>query len=409
MGVLTLEEQFWLVGNLRPWNYERGNTIIEEGEIGDQLFIIERGKCDIYKYVDDKCTKVAEMQKGDFFGELGVMWDMPRSATVVAQTSVTVLSLSRDDIFRTLTSDKIQKMRILARTQVFSSIPLFSKLETQVRVLLAGSLRVDTWQPNSVVLRENRRVCPATRRLYIIDKGRCKVSQLSQPNEQEPNAVGRKKPIQTKRSVFVAEDRTVHAGSYFGMLELLYGCPHQHTLTTITEVQTLSIGFDEFRELLNDEADELFDVMKRSVRIHLIQQVHPLLKLSTEEELVSVLDSARTKRYAHWEVIFRKGDPMDRLLMLEEGTCIEYDGDADSLREHTFDSVEVEERSRPGETFGTRCAIGKTSAVAPFTLVAISECIILHISKESLESLPRFKSLSLPQLNRLSGTSTMLI
>lgn len=394
LNVLTLEEQFWLVGKLRPWNFEAEESIFMEGEIGDQLFIIERGTCQVWKFVDGVNTRICNIQKGDFFGELAVMYDMPRSATVKAITPVTLLALSREDIFSTIPPEKIDKMKILARTQVFSSVPLLSKLDTKSKVLLAGHLKVDRWDAGSIILRENSKVHGKNRRVYIVEKGQCIVSQIEQNRSDDSWVEGDTKKIVRKRSVFMSNDKTCQPGSYFGMLEFLYGCPQLHTLTAMTEMVTLSISFEELQDLLNENGEEygmIWEAMTRAVRIHLIMQVHQLLKVSSEKELISLLESAKARRYEQWETIFRKGERLDCISMLEGGSCIEYDGPAESLIDKQFSSVECVEHSRPGETFGTRAIIGRKEATAPFTLVAISECLILHISKAQIENLPRLR------------------
>merc|ERR1719183_1515278 len=104
-------DRYWLVGKLRPWNFKEGEHIGTEGEIGDKLYIIERGMCEVL---------VAEKMRGvigreEFFGELAVMYATPRTATVRAKTDVTCLSLSRDDLNSTISASKIAKLAVVAR------------------------------------------------------------------------------------------------------------------------------------------------------------------------------------------------------------------------------------------------------------------------------------------------------
>jgi len=414
LNVLTLEEQFWLVGKLRPYTFEANDPIFEEGQIGDQLFIIERGICQVWKYIDGVNSRICNIEKGDFFGELAVMYDMPRSASVIAVTGVTLLALSREDIFSTLSPEKIDKMKILARTQVFSSVPLLSKLDTKTKVLLAGHLVQDCWDAGQVILRENQRVDKNTRRLYILEKGQCMISQMESQRSDDVWHEQNIKRLARKRSVFMSNDKTCQPGAYFGMLEFLYGCPQMHTLTAQTEATTLSCSYDELQDLLlnrkdmnKEESEEacnaVFENMTRAVRIHLIQQVHSLLKQSTEAELLSVLESAKCRRYAQWETIFSKGQSLEHVSMLEAGSCIEYNGHADTLVENTFAKADCVEHSRPGETFGTRAIIGRKNTEAPFTLVAISECVILHISKASIENLPKLRE-NLPMMQKRNSS-----
>merc|ERR1719265_920057 len=140
-------------------------------------------------------------------------------------------------------------MKVLARTQVFSSVPLLSKLDTKTKVLLAGHLKTDRFEAGEIIIRENARVDGPTRRLYILEKGTCMVSQIDQKTDDSWHT-GPEKALTRKRSVFMSNDKSIQPGAYFGMLEFLYGCPQLQTLTAQTEVVTLSCSFEEVQELL---------------------------------------------------------------------------------------------------------------------------------------------------------------
>jgi CRP-like cAMP-binding protein len=66
-----------------------GSTLIEEGEEGDALFVILTGSASVNK----GGYPVAERGEGAYFGELALLDDEPRSATVVASEDVTVAVL----------------------------------------------------------------------------------------------------------------------------------------------------------------------------------------------------------------------------------------------------------------------------------------------------------------------------
>jgi len=230
-------------------------------------------------------------------------------------------------------------------------------------------------------------------RFYIVDSGICKVSQMVRPSfipwglsELNQDLFG------MVRSVDNTAEKTFHAASWFGMLELLYGCPSQCTVITETEVQTLSISRDELEMLLADEVQEALEIMKKSLRLFLLGQLHPCVRESDETDLMTVVDQSTPKQYKHWDLIVSKGDRVDKIFLLEEGKCILYDGEASLLREDKFDMVDCEEVRCPGASFGTSSAIGVNDVVAPFTVVAISECVVVHVPKAFLEAMTLFRS-----------------
>jgi len=378
-----------LVASLRTSRFRAGDKIIKEGEVGDRVYIIESGECEVRQDVQGVIKTLGVLKKGDYFGEIGVLYDVPRSATVVAIANVLVLWLSRSDIYETLPEDKIEKMKVLARTQVFHSVPLLKPLSAKWKEAVASSFTVEHWQPDDMVFRENQRVSGKTRRLYLIEQGLCVRKQMV-----------RGKPMDTtnkQASVFITEDKRLTPGSYFGMHEILYGCPHQFSVYAVSKTTTLSISYDELMDLFGEEADRQLVAMKRAVRLHLVidilEQSNALPRKLDEERLERVLDSSETTYHKKWDIIFRKGERMSSVCMLESGTCVEYnffmEDMLDNPDEHKFESIGCIEHFLPGDTFGTSKFIdaGGEAPLASFTLMAISECQVLHIRTQKLEEL----------------------
>ena len=66
-------------------NYEKGTIIFKEGEIGTCMYDVHSGKVGIYSdYGTKKEKKIAEILPNEFFGEMGMIEKLPRSATAVA-------------------------------------------------------------------------------------------------------------------------------------------------------------------------------------------------------------------------------------------------------------------------------------------------------------------------------------
>jgi serine/threonine-protein kinase len=75
--------------------FQPGATIIREGDIGDAAYMIVSGKCRAYRKVGDGQETLAVMQGGDVFGEMALLLDDPRAASVEAIDRVTVLVLDK--------------------------------------------------------------------------------------------------------------------------------------------------------------------------------------------------------------------------------------------------------------------------------------------------------------------------
>ncbi|MGB9600394.1 MAG: cyclic nucleotide-binding domain-containing protein [Myxococcota bacterium] len=73
--------------------FSRGDKIINEGDEGDSLFIIVDGRVSIYKGKE----AIASLGPKDFFGEMAILDSEPRSASVIADTEIICLKISRED------------------------------------------------------------------------------------------------------------------------------------------------------------------------------------------------------------------------------------------------------------------------------------------------------------------------
>jgi CRP-like cAMP-binding protein len=72
-----------------------GTEIFREGQTGDQMYIIQSGTVRISKEFDGKLHVLAELGKGEFFGEMAIVSRMERTATVTAVTDVSLLAFDR--------------------------------------------------------------------------------------------------------------------------------------------------------------------------------------------------------------------------------------------------------------------------------------------------------------------------
>ncbi|OJJ99221.1 hypothetical protein ASPACDRAFT_29764 [Aspergillus aculeatus ATCC 16872] len=105
-------EEVPLLSSLKPYErskiadaldaskYPAGSTIISEGDPGDAFYLLEAGEADAFKKDLDGVVK--SYKRGDYFGELALLDDKPRAASIVARTEVKVARLGRDGFKRLL-------------------------------------------------------------------------------------------------------------------------------------------------------------------------------------------------------------------------------------------------------------------------------------------------------------------
>ena len=85
-----------LVGNSILEEFKSGDVILKEGESGDKVCLLVKGRVKILKLADTKGKILFEMSEGDFFGEMALIDLRPRSASVVALSDCEVISIPAD-------------------------------------------------------------------------------------------------------------------------------------------------------------------------------------------------------------------------------------------------------------------------------------------------------------------------
>jgi CRP/FNR family transcriptional regulator, cyclic AMP receptor protein len=93
---------------------ESGKVLCKEGQIGHEFFVIVDGKVQVTR----KGRRVATLSSGDFVGEIALVTEMPRTATVTAETPVRLFVLTRREFHAVLDNNqKVERkvLRALAR------------------------------------------------------------------------------------------------------------------------------------------------------------------------------------------------------------------------------------------------------------------------------------------------------
>jgi cAMP-dependent protein kinase regulator len=205
--------------------------VITQGDPGDYFYVIEKGDFDIYIHSsgslqpgsDGMGQKVASIGPGGSFGELALMYNAPRAATVVSVDKESTLWQLDRVTFRKILMDSAYSKRTMYE-KFLEEVPLLSSLKTYERAKIADALESHKFPAGTQIIREG----DAGDAFYLLEAG-----------EAEAYKRGTDKPV-----------KEYQRGDFFGELALLDDKPRQATIVAKTEVKVAKLGRDGFKRLL---------------------------------------------------------------------------------------------------------------------------------------------------------------
>jgi|TARA_B100002003_G_C14123099_1_gene540224 CRP-like cAMP-binding protein len=101
-----------LFNHFEEVEYEEGDTVITQGEVGDYFYVIKSGRAKVEYTTGAKPILLAELGPGAFFGEDALISDVPRNATITMLTEGAVVRLSAEDFQTLLQSPVMEKLKL---------------------------------------------------------------------------------------------------------------------------------------------------------------------------------------------------------------------------------------------------------------------------------------------------------
>jgi len=81
-------------------NFAAGQEVCHQGDQGDTMYVILGGLADVLIDSASGQIAVAEMKKNSFFGEIAILCDVPRTATIKAKEPLSTLKITKDMFYR---------------------------------------------------------------------------------------------------------------------------------------------------------------------------------------------------------------------------------------------------------------------------------------------------------------------
>jgi F-box/leucine-rich repeat protein 7 len=124
--------------HLKPQLYQPHDTILTEGETGKAMYWLVRGAVRVTSR--DQESTYAELKPGAFFGEIGILMDIPRTATIIANMRSLVVRLNKEDLTKEL--PKFPEVEIAIRHEAQERLAILERKKKELGANKRPSLPV---------------------------------------------------------------------------------------------------------------------------------------------------------------------------------------------------------------------------------------------------------------------------
>ncbi|XP_077583459.1 protein kinase, cAMP-dependent, regulatory, type II, alpha, B [Stigmatopora nigra] len=230
--------------------------IIDQGDDGDNFYVIERGVYDIAVLKNGVSVCVGKYDNKGSFGELALMYNTPRAATIVATEEGALWGLDRATFHRLIVKNNAKKKRMYEA--FVESVPLLNSLEASERMKIVDVLGARCFKDGERIIAQGDMAdC-----FYMVESGQVRIMiQIKMKAGQQDEA-----------EVEVAR---CSRGQYFGELALVTNKPRAASVYAVGETKCLVIDIQAFERLLGP----CKEIMKRNISQY-------------EDQLVALLGSS---------------------------------------------------------------------------------------------------------------------
>ena len=286
-----------LLDALQPLDATAGDCIIWEGDNhGEKFFVLEEGKCCVVK---DDCILSFQQVAGSAFGELALIHNAPRAATVRCLTPCKLWYVERMN-FRRILSNLEASLRD-TQVKFLRQISLFGDLSEATLFNIAESMNLVKFDDGQLIIKQDE----VGEEFFLIRRGTVLVTQKMK-NSDEDKVLARCGP-----------------GDYFGELALLKNEPRQANVVASGEVELFALNRVNFNKFLGP-LQKILDVAKD---VALMKKVEILADNLNESEMEQVSRALERKVCKDGHQIIKQGDHGDHFYMIESGSVtISIDG-----------------------------------------------------------------------------------
>jgi len=215
-----------------------GENVIQQGDDGDNFYVVESGQYSIYVKMDDSAEpkKVGSYDNKGSFGELALMYNMPRAATITADVEGSLWAMDRQTFRRIVLKNAFKKRKMYEA--LLETVPMLKTLEPYERMNLADALVPRTFTDGELIIEQG----DDADGMYFVEEGTVRITRTEQGQDE-------------------VQINVIEKGGYLGELALITKNPRAASAYAVGDVRLAFLDRDAFERLLGP----CMDVMKREM------------------------------------------------------------------------------------------------------------------------------------------------
>ena len=229
-----------VIGAMDEKRFKPGEDVITQGDKGDCLYFVESGNLECYKQFSkgEEPVLVKKYEPGDSFGELALLYNAPRAATIRTVNDVITWVLDRET-FNNIVKDAAQKKREKYEN-FLKNVEILSTIDSYEIMQISDAIKSAIYKKGDYIIKEGE----IGDIFYILEEGECVATKTLEPGKPET----------------VIKEYGV--GGYFGERALIKGEPRAaNIIVKSDEAKVISLDRTSFKRLLGP----IEELLKRNI------------------------------------------------------------------------------------------------------------------------------------------------
>ena len=214
-----------VVDAMEEKRYKEGDIVISQGDDGAELYVVESGSLSCKKLFKGKteATFLKKYEPGEAFGELALLYNAPRAATIQADTESLLWCLDRET-FNHIVKDSSRQRREKYEN-FLAQVKILESMDSYERSILSDAFIEEKFKAGDFVIKQGEE----GNKFYLIEEGVCLATKGEESKE------------------VMLYDQT---GQYFGERALLKNEPRAANIKCKTDCTLVSLDRHSFKRLM---------------------------------------------------------------------------------------------------------------------------------------------------------------